>query len=235
MIIFWRLVFAHMLADFTLQSNKINEMKRASSLGMALHVLTHPILYFAFTFGFWGSPWLKLGAVPIYGWLAIALITLAHYTEDIWRVWTIRRYGDSTDSALYFLWDQTFHLGTIFVFSALGANGNILFPERWPIFGILLVGATHFSVVLIYFLEKDFFGKDFPPIREKYLAIGERLAAFLTIVFLPGIVFAWTLAAAFLIVPRLFIQKSWDNIPKFSWALGAFLSLACGFLARCFS
>ena len=45
MLIFWRLVLAHFIADFTLQTNKVAQWKRVSQLGMVVHVLCHPVMY----------------------------------------------------------------------------------------------------------------------------------------------------------------------------------------------
>ena len=40
MAIFWRLILAHFLADFTFQTNAVASWKRQSVWGMAVHVLT---------------------------------------------------------------------------------------------------------------------------------------------------------------------------------------------------
>ena len=41
--------------------------------------------------------------------------------------------------------------------------------------GCLAVLVTHGSTVLIYFIEKDLWGRPFPGAQEKYLGIAERL------------------------------------------------------------
>ena len=47
MVIFWRLLLGHLLADFTFQSNFINAWKRKSIWGMLGHCAMHPIAYVA--------------------------------------------------------------------------------------------------------------------------------------------------------------------------------------------
>ncbi|MCK5583328.1 MAG: DUF3307 domain-containing protein, partial [Elusimicrobiales bacterium] len=44
MIIFWRLLLAHFLADFTLQFDIVNRLKRKGILGMIIHCGTHLIV-----------------------------------------------------------------------------------------------------------------------------------------------------------------------------------------------
>ena len=46
MVIFWRLLLAHLLADFTLQLDIVNRLKRKSAWGMQLHCLTHLVTDF---------------------------------------------------------------------------------------------------------------------------------------------------------------------------------------------
>ena len=50
--IFWRLVLAHFIADFTLQTNKRGQWKRVSRWGMIVHVLCHPLMYLLFCWNF---------------------------------------------------------------------------------------------------------------------------------------------------------------------------------------
>ncbi|MBI4369609.1 MAG: DUF3307 domain-containing protein [Elusimicrobia bacterium] len=236
MIIFWRLILGHLLADFTLQSNLINEWKRSSLWGMMIHCLTHPLCYVALTFPLLSQTWLSIGGYPINGWWSIVLITITHYLEDTWRIFTIKRFK-MPDNTLYLMLDQIIHVSVI-VFFGIGAihpTAENIFPEKWPILAILAIIVTHFSVVLIYFFEKDFFNKPFPNDWEKYLSIIERALAFIALAFLPELRLGWPLAIVFLLVPRISgVYAGWPVAmpPNISWALGSAMTIACGLLGR---
>src|SRR4051812_43217922 len=116
MIIFWRLVLAHILGDFTLQFNAIAHWKRHSKWGMAVHVLTHPIVSGALTWPFLGRVWIETRWLHLPGWLCVLLIGFFHYLEDEWRVWSIQKTG-APDSTVFFFWDQAVHLAVILAFS----------------------------------------------------------------------------------------------------------------------
>ncbi|MBI2070623.1 MAG: DUF3307 domain-containing protein [Elusimicrobia bacterium] len=236
MAIFWRLVFGHFLADFTLQTNFINEWKRTSNVGMIVHCLTHPVCYIILTYPYLFDVWITVAGVPIHGLLAISIITATHYLEDIWRVNTIKKYN-TPDSTLYLIWDQVVHLSVIFIFFGTSPDGAMerIVPEQWPVIGTLIVIATHFSVVLVYFLEKDFFNRDYPDVAEKYVAIGERLLAFLAAAFIGDLRLALAVVLAALLLPRitaLSLKRPVGAPPNFSWAAGSLLAVAAGLAGR---
>ena len=52
MDIFWRLMFGHLLADFTFQTNFINRWKRTSFYGLLFHCLMHPFFMSLFILPF---------------------------------------------------------------------------------------------------------------------------------------------------------------------------------------
>lgn len=237
MLIFWRLVFGHFLADFTLQSNRVNELKRDSHAGMLIHCLTHPLCYILLTFPYLSDVWIRILGVPIHGWTAITLITLIHYAEDVWRVHNIKRVG-LPDNTLYLIWDQVIHLSAIFVFFGTDAgqeDWHTLIPEAWPVLGTLAVLSTHFSVVFIYFIEKDWQHKSYPHDWEKHVAIAERGLAFLTLALISDLRWAWLGALTALLAPRILamrINRSIERPPSVAWALGGLIALGSGFLGR---
>ncbi|MEK7287412.1 MAG: DUF3307 domain-containing protein [Elusimicrobiota bacterium] len=237
MLIFWRLILGHFLADFTLQSNRINELKRDNTVGMLLHCLTHPFCYIILTYPYLSEVWVRILGIPIHGWTAIVLITTIHYVEDIWRVHNIRKLG-LPDNTLYLLWDQVIHISTIFVFFGdcpISSEWQSLVPEVWPVLATLAIVATHFSVVLVYFIEKDFFNKSYPGGWEKYISITERGLAFTALAALPGMRLAWMTAIAALLAPR-FVAAHYhrtQNRPlSLSWTIGSLLAISAGLLAR---
>src|SRR5690349_6981066 len=171
MQIFWRLILAHFIADFTFQTNKVATWKRESRIGMFIHVITHPAVTYALTWPFLSQDWVQTRWVHLNGWICVALLALFHWLEDEWRVWSIKETG-SPDSTGFFLWDQVVHLVMILAFSPtlMGSKVN---PWVIPILcGVML---AHFVSVLVFFLENDLWGNSQVLGDQKYRYIGERL------------------------------------------------------------
>jgi hypothetical protein len=200
MEIFWRLVLAHFIADFTLQTNRIASWKRESRWGMFAHILTHPLVTLAvvvlprsFVDGSpWNGSWLTLHwvATPWFslpGWVCISLIAIFHWLEDEWRVWSIQKTG-SPDSTGFFLWDQVVHL-TIILAVSPAIPGMTISPWVLPVLCAVLL--AHFVSVLIYFIENDLWGASEALGAAKYRFIGERFVG-AGLFLLPG---AWFLLA----------------------------------------
>lgn len=231
MEIFWRLMLGHFLADFTLQTNKVNEWKRTHVWGMILHCVMHPAAYIALTWDRLGALWINTPALAMTGWSCVLVLFVLHFLEDEWRVYTIHSYG-TPDNTLYFFWDQFIHYACIFLLFPLGLGelGDGLFPEKWPVIGILAVLATHYTTVLIYFIEKDLWGHPWPGDTEKYLGIAERLVILLSFL-LPGhwwvpVTGAWALYR--LALRRRRIQ----DFTWFSFAMSGAMAVLCGLGAR---
>ena len=168
MLIFWRLVLAHLISDFTLQLNVVNRLKRSVWWGMAVHVGTHLALSLALVWPYLGDVWFKAGPLRLSGWECLAAIMVLHWLQDYWRIFAIRKFN-TADGTIHFLWDQFIHLGTLFVFSPLFGfqqSGSFV-PEKWAALCAIFVLVTHFTTVLVYFIEKDFYKEEFPAIAEK--------------------------------------------------------------------
>jgi hypothetical protein len=230
MDIFWRLLFGHLAADFTLQTNSINRWKRSSPWGMLVHCLIHPVCYVLLTFRSLGEVWVSLGSVPLPGWVCVILLFAAHFLEDEWRVTTIFKYK-TPDNTLYFLWDQVIHVALIFAVSPIGlANGESLIPEKWPVLGCLFVLLTHMGAVTAFFLEKDLRGAAYPGFDEKYLGMAERLVLGLSFL-LPHN--GWMVAApVWLIGMAVLRSRRLLDLSWFSYGFGGAMSVVCGLLAR---
>jgi hypothetical protein len=231
MIIFWRLMFGHLLADFTLQTNFINNWKRGSIWGMVAHCATHPIVYAALTWNYLPEPWIRLPWFSLNGWACIFIIFAAHFVEDQWRVFTIFKYN-TPDNTLYFLWDQIIHYAVIFAVIPVGFRGATpqLFPELWPVFGCLFVLITHASTVFVYFIEKDLYNRLYPGLGEKYISMAERVVLALCFL-IPGN--AWPLLALMWLSAMHFVRaRRYLDLSWFSFYLGGGIAAVCGLLAR---
>lgn len=231
MVIFWRLMLGHFLADFTLQTNFINSWKRSSLWGMLAHCAAHPLCYAALTWPFLKDVWVDLPFLELNGWACILIVFATHFVEDQWRVFTIFRYN-MPDNTLYFFWDQLIHYAVIFAVIPAGFQGGVplLIPEKWPVLGCLFVLVTHACTVLIYFIEKDLYNKEFPGTVEKYATMAERLVLALCFLvpgnFWPLLAIGW-LSAMHAVRSRRLLDLTW-----FSLYLGAPAAAACGLAAR---
>lgn len=183
MIIFWRLLLAHLLSDFTLQFDVVNRLKRQHVWGMLLHCATHFVVSAAFTWAYLGQTWVKIGPAEINGWWALALMFALHFGVDELRIYSMKSMG-YRDGTASFLADQFMHFYVLFMISPIVIPSlNPLLAQKWIGIAAMLVLVTHFTTVLVYFVEKDFSGKDFPHFDEKYFLIFERVvlwAFFLT-------------------------------------------------------
>lgn len=231
MVIFWRLLFGHLLADFTFQTNFINKWKRSSFWGMAAHCATHPVMYAILTYPYLNDIWINTSVVKLNGWTCVLIVFIAHFIEDEWRVFTIFKYN-TPDNTLYFLWDQIIHYAVIFaVIPVAFQNPSVsLFPEKWPILGCLFVAVTHASTVLIYFIEKDLYDIPFPGFEEKYLGMAERLALGLMFLVPNG---GWLiLVPAWLVLMYVLRAKRLLDLSLFNYYLGGAVTVGCGLFAR---
>jgi len=208
MDLIWRLVLAHFISDFTLQTNRIARWKRESMWGVLFHSFIFGAVGLLLTYNRANEIWVTLGGIKLNGWGCIATLTALHFLEDSWRVWTIVKFS-SPDTFGFFLWDQFIHYLMIFIFTPLDAS---ITPEKWVIIAIIYILATHFTTIVIYYIEKDIIGTAVIRTDHKYYSIIERLVI-VSLFLLPG---SWWL---FMIC--LWIVKSiWYRIKKiydFSW------------------
>jgi hypothetical protein len=233
MEIFWRLLFGHLLADFTFQTNFINKWKREKFAGLLVHCGMHPLFYVVLCWPYLNDNWIDHPLLRLSGWACLAVIFISHLLEDWWRVFTIEHYH-MPDNTVFFLWDQIIHYSVLFAVAPLALAGAVstgFFPERWPVLGCLFVLATHGCTVLVYFLEKDMHGAEFPGFDEKYLAMAERLVLAMCFLF-PSALGAAVLAAGWLVVMFLLRQKRIFDLTAFTFYLGAGISALCGVAAR---
>jgi hypothetical protein len=225
MDIFYRLLFGHLLADFTLQTNFIADWKRRKFLGLLVHVILHPICYVALTFPYINETWATWGGVALSGWLCVAIATIAHFLEDWFRVTMVQRGWP--DNTLFYAWDQAIHLVVLWFLSPVATQP---LPHPWPILGCLFVMVTHCATVTVWFIEKDIYGRDYPATEEKYISMLQRLVVWLAF-FLPAP--WWYLVLVTILV--LYGRHVWTRRLEFSWSsvlMGNILAIGCGLIAR---
>lgn len=229
MEIFWRLFLAHFLADFTLQTDWINKMKREKTLGVIIHVFIHLVVTYALLLSYISHTWFKVGSFELKGYLMVLIICLFHFTVDQLRIYIIKN-KIYPDNALNFIIDQFFHLYFIFIFSPFGNVPVNFSGEKIIMVLSFIVVVSHTSTVLIYFIEKDISGLSFPSFDQKYFMIFERLILF-GFFLIEG---KWFILLALLWIVQIYyikIRKIVD-ISNINFVMSITLSAVFGLLAR---
>jgi len=219
-----RLVLAHFLADFTLQTNYIARWKRENVSGGIAHSLIFFACSIVLCYARLGQVWVTVGSLQVHGWIALAALSFLHFCEDEWRVWTIKRLG-TPDSVWFFLWDQCIHLILVFVFAPLGPGRGL---EKPVLLAILFILVTHFSTIFVYYVEKGVLGSADIETQEKYYSMAERLVIALALL-LPG---WWALAVIGILVFKFFFSRKFWEVTRLNLAIGSALSVLFGLCAR---
>lgn len=225
MEIFQRLLFGHLLADFTFQTNFLADWKRRSFSGLLIHILIHPACYIALTWPFLNDVWTTRFGVPLNGWSCVAIAAFLHFVEDWFRIKLINRGWP--DNTLFYIWDQAVHVLVLYILAPVHTQEMM---NVWPVLGSFFVIVTHFATVTIWFIEKDIFGRDYPQTEEKYISILQRLVVWMTF-FLPSP--WWIFVLVFSLV--VFVRHVWSRRIDFSWTsvvMGNVLAMACGAVSR---
>lgn len=223
------LVLAHLLADFTFQSDAILDWKRRNAVGGVIHsgifFLCAAVLCFPSLSMTWVHP---VAGISLNGWAALFLLSVMHFVVDAWRSWTIQALH-SPDSFFFFLLDQFIHLVLIV---AMAPQESALAVQPWVLLAILFVLVTHFSSVFIFFMEKDLFGQSDVLKTGKYYHMGQRLLV-AGAMLLPGLV--WPLAGIAVVWGAQLIRfrlRRPDRYSLLNTVIGNILALGFGLLAR---
>ncbi len=151
MLIFWRLVLAHFIADFTLQTNKVAQWKRVSRWGMVVHVLCHPLMYLLFCWNYLPWPWVRWHGLALNGWTCIVLIVLLHWLEDEARVWCIPSTWNARQPRPSCFGIRPSTWAFLLAFAPL-LNGTHI--EPWVLIAISAVLLAHFTSVFDFLRRK---------------------------------------------------------------------------------
>ncbi len=230
MIIFWRLLLSHLLADFTLQFNIVNRLKREGMLGMAIHCLTHFVVAVALVWPWLGDVWFTALGFPFNGWACMVLLLATHYIVDQLRVYAMKTLG-LRDGLPSFLLDQFLHVYILFLLSPVFTiDGAFFHPEKWVGLLSMLVIVTHAATVLVYFIEKELRAKEFPTFDEKYFLIFERVV--LWAFFLVKGWYWLPFAAAWVAQMTYVRHKRILDLSKTNITVSVLVAVVCGLWAR---
>lgn len=175
-LIFLRLLLAHLLADFLLQSNKMvkeKQEKKIASKRLYLHILFHILCYYLLL---WDLQW----------WYIPLLIGLSHYLIDLGKLYL----QNSINSRLLFFIDQGVHLMTLYgasVYLSGAALVNLTLSPQSLLIIILVIFLTQPSSVIIktlisvYTPNTEMEKEDSLQHAGKYIGMLERLLVFVFI------------------------------------------------------
>lgn len=231
MEIFWRLVLSHLIADFTLQTNWINEMKRKTVLGVFIHVFIHIVVTTFLLLPYLNQTWFSVKGFNLNGYVMLFIICLFHFTVDQTRVYVIKNkiYPDNTIS---FLVDQIFHFYFIFIFTPFN-NVSMSFENRnlWVLLSFIVI-ITHTTTILIYYIEKDLNNIPFPSFDQKYFMILERVVIW-AFFLLKG--WWWLIfLLAWIYQLNYFKKRKTIDITNMNFYLSIFISIFFGVISRYF-
>ena len=166
---FGRLILAHLVGDFILQTRWLVERKRALS-GLAMHVGLVGLAMLPVT-------WDRLG----HWWPWLLLILLVHGITDWAKIYLGARL--SWPPILLFLADQAIHVATIAVVVAWSDKPNVGLPWEqepvWWIASVYVIGTCALSVALPLFLDPSRIAQR-PPALRLTLIVASALALTLT-------------------------------------------------------
>ena len=131
MTAFATLLFAHLLGDFPLQTNRIFRLKLKGHKGLALHTTIHVVVTAVLIQNFWQY------------WPILLLLGAIHYLTD----WIKIRYSGRLLTPGFIL-DQFSHVFTLFLISLLVPTMDSVLPLWFLIPAILLASIQAFLTLI---------------------------------------------------------------------------------------
>jgi len=137
MAIFWRLLLAHLLADYPLQPNALVAVKSRPA-GLAVHLGIHLIVTLVLI-------WPAAGMM----WPGLLMLIVFHGWLDRTKIRSSARLGLSEPAA--YLLDQALHLASLglaaWFFSSVSERVAAMPLAVWSIQGVFLILCTHFWAI----------------------------------------------------------------------------------------
>ena len=230
MIVFWRLFLAYFLTDFISyfkpaeELRTQNRVKRALLRGGTFLAWTLVLCY-----GYLTMLWPFLEMVHLPGWVVIILFAFFYvFTERFFDFGGKMKHGYFLSFFLKTLVNMLF-LFLCVPFHVLYETGNF-FAEPWIVFCAGLMIATWVSGWVIFTIEQDRYGRDYPTFDERWLLMMAR-AIFFLIMMLPGwrwlvLLVVWTAACMYARKIRLM------DVSNLAFYGGMFAAIFLGFLVR---
>ena len=216
MFLFLRLLLAHFVADFPLQTARVYLLKAGGGLGKWAHTLIIFATSVLFVYPYWACS---------DTWIYLLGSTLVHHLSD-WIKVELNRKGSPRYFLLRYIADQIVHVATAaFVFLMPLGQLRLAWPSEgrcefwrlwadwydsdfWMLYGSLLIVATYFATYFIESFKKSYAPERFQPVLPeayKYYGILERACLF-HLAFVGGLFWALTPLA---ILPRFAMARLW--------------------------
>jgi len=235
MVLFWLLLLAHLIADFSLQTKAIFLLKKGSSAGVFIHVAIYAVVNIIVLFPMLGS---------FNTWSGILFLAISHGIIDSVKLRLAK--NANRDNLIYFLLDQLLHILSI-AFTTIVlieqpdviASKNPFFEN--PQYAVFLSGlwtSVFAGTVFIHYVIQDFQrwqNKDpaltlaYPELKEKLIGYTERL--FATLCFVVGGFFF--LLSVIIFIPRMIyrFKQGQRGINIVEAIAGLLICLCGGFIA----
>ncbi|MFC1621470.1 DUF3307 domain-containing protein [Candidatus Omnitrophota bacterium] len=189
MFIFLRLLLAHFIGDFPLQSNKIYKLKYKGLIGVVPHglIIAGTLILFSW-------PYLKLPAM----WGFVILVSTTHFLVDWIKIASIKDQKNQKEDFWQYLLDQCFHIAiitTIFLFTGLkdlkppgqatGILAGFYNTDKIIVCVILLIAASYNGNYMIQTFKNTFLKTRYNcTLFESWYGMFER--AVIVLIFLYG-------------------------------------------------
>ncbi|MCX7919213.1 MAG: DUF3307 domain-containing protein [bacterium] len=205
MYVFWRLLLAHLIAEFPLQFDVIYRLKIMKTTGIWLHSFIFFLVATVLLIPWW-SEWQF--------WVFLFFLFISHYVLDKFKINLSRKY--QVDNLGIFVGDQLAHIGLLSLVLLIDLDetfrlnlppslNSISFLYQDNQIVLILIGylfASFGGAFLVYYLEKMFFPsrneRGFLTTAEKYYTIFGGLLI---------TTFAWLKGYFFLIIPLVPISQ----------------------------
>lgn len=228
MYLFWRLLLAHLVADFPLQTGWIFREKTAHSWGVAYHGSLAGILGFVVLW-----PYLRFPRT----WIVLLVLWLFHILLDKGKiVLNSRAIGARW---LVFVGDQAVHIVWVWAASffidgrILGAEVPLYGMDRFFELACTYLVTTYFVLFLVSSIKASRPGKSLvlPRPSLRLIEFGERIAI-TTLAMFGGLLY---LLVPFCVLPRIFLRRrTREEISYWELPLSLVLAVAVGVLFRVF-
>ncbi len=232
MIVFWHLLLAHLLADFTLHTDYIYQKKISNPFkGLTIHGLVYLVCLVICCLPYLEINWFTIAGISFNGVETIFLLTLIHILSDFIDI------SDNHDvigiNALMFLCWQIIEIAVLFIVAPF-----IPVPETklatWILkFIIILNGliiSSHLLMVLIHLSIKDFVHKNYPTFDERYVSMIYRTGLYMSLV-LPSD-FAFITALIWIICLFIIFQIKQVNFMSAKNITGTIITIFIAFGVR---
>ncbi len=228
MFLFWRLILAHLIGDFVLQTDKVFVIKQRYSWGVLVHASIAGVLSLLFAGRYLGYPEVFVGLV---------LLWISHFLIDKAKLLLNRKL--QKERVDLFLVDQGLHIGLIWLLVQIVSEKGSLpinvvgfsYLYNNDVFIKLLCGyitVTYGVMVFIYSVKSTLGVRvELPPIKQRLIGFLQR-GAIVTSVMLGGL-FYLLIPVILVLSALLFLGKNW-RYGKLDFALSVILSLLIGVL-----